>query len=101
MSPTTIENMAKFWELLDESMNAVLFVQIGAEVLTLAFTGKLLLLGLIAIPVVLLARLASVAGQIAVVRRHGGSPNTRSGCRPGAGCGAGSPSPSRCRFRER
>lgn len=71
MSPTTIEHVDTFWELLDEILNAVLFVLIGLEVLALAFTGKYLLVGLLAIPVVLFARLVSVAGPIAVMRRRG------------------------------
>jgi CPA1 family monovalent cation:H+ antiporter len=71
MSPTTIENVDTFWELLDEVLNAVLFVLIGLEVLALAFTGTFLLIGLAAIPVVLFARLVSVAGPIALLRRRG------------------------------
>jgi len=71
MSPTTIEHVDTFWELLDEILNAVLFVLIGVEVLALAFTGKYLLVGLIAIPMVLFARLVSVAGPIALLRKRG------------------------------
>lgn len=71
MSPEVLDHMDKFWELLDELLNAVLFVLIGLEVLALAFTGRQLLLGLAAIPVVLAARLASVAPPIAVLRRKG------------------------------
>jgi monovalent cation:H+ antiporter, CPA1 family len=71
MSPTTIENVDTFWELLDEVLNAVLFVLIGLEVLALAFTGKFLLIGLAAIPIVLLARLVSVAPPIALLRKRG------------------------------
>jgi monovalent cation:H+ antiporter, CPA1 family len=71
MSPTTVENVDKFWELIDEVLNAVLFVLIGVEVLALAITGQLLLIGLAGIPIVLLARLVSVAGPIAAMRRRG------------------------------
>jgi CPA1 family monovalent cation:H+ antiporter len=71
MSPTTIENVDKFWELIDEILNAILFVLIGVEVLALEFTSKFLLLGLLAIPAVLLARLVSVAGPIMAMRRRG------------------------------
>jgi len=71
MSPTTIGNLDTFWELLDEMLNAVLFVLIGLEVLALAFTGKYLLVGLLAIPMVLFARLVSVAGPIAGLRHRG------------------------------
>ena len=71
MSPTTIEHVDTFWELLDEVLNAVLFVLIGLEVLALAFTGRLLLIGLAAISIVLFARLVSVAGPIALLRKRG------------------------------
>lgn len=71
MSPKVIENMDTFWELLDEILNAVLFVLIGLEVLALALTGRLLLLGVAAIPIVLLARLVSVAPPIALLRKRG------------------------------
>jgi CPA1 family monovalent cation:H+ antiporter len=74
MSKTTVEHLDTFWELLDEILNSVLFVLIGLEVLALAFTGKLLLVGLIAIPIVLLARLASVGPPIALLRKRGRFP---------------------------
>jgi len=70
MSPTTVDHLDKFWELLDEMLNAVLFVLIGLEVLALAFTGKLLLLGLAAIPMVLIGRFVSVAVPITLMGRR-------------------------------
>jgi CPA1 family monovalent cation:H+ antiporter len=70
MSDRTREHLDMFWELVDEILNAVLFVLIGLEVLLLAFTTKYLLLGLAVIPIVLLARLASVAAPIAILRRY-------------------------------
>lgn len=70
MSEETREHLDTFWELVDEILNAVLFVLIGLEVLLLAFTTKYLLLGLTAIPIVLLARLASVGVPIALLRRY-------------------------------
>lgn len=71
MSQTTIEHVDTFWELLDEILNAVLFVLVGVEVLALSFTGKFLLIGLVAIPIVLFARLVSVAGPITLLRKRG------------------------------
>lgn len=68
MSKKTREHLDMFWELLDEILNAVLFVLIGLEVLVLAFTRQYLLAGLLAIVVVLLARFASVAMPIAIMR---------------------------------
>jgi CPA1 family monovalent cation:H+ antiporter len=52
--------LEKFWELLDEVLNAVLFVLIGVEVLVMHFTPRHLLAALAAIPIVLLARAATV-----------------------------------------
>ena len=60
MSAEVREHLDTFWELIDEILNAVLFVLIGLEVLVLRLTGWYLLAGLIAIPLVLLARLATV-----------------------------------------
>jgi CPA1 family monovalent cation:H+ antiporter len=74
MSPTTLENVDKFWELLDEILNAVLFVLIGVEVLALSLTGQYLLIGLAAVPVVLLARWVSVAPPIVLLRKRGRFP---------------------------
>src|SRR5579883_423418 len=70
MSPTTVEHLDVFWELVDEILNALLFVLIGVEVLALAFTRTYLLVGLIAIPVVLFARVVSVAGPVTLMRRR-------------------------------
>ena len=69
MSERTREHLDAFWELLDEILNAVLFVLIGLEVLVLSFTGRLFLAGLAAVPTLLFARWASVAGPIAVMSR--------------------------------
>jgi len=65
MSPTTREHLESFWELIDDIMNVVLFLLLGLELLVLPLSYSLLTAGLIAIPVVLLARYASV---MAVVR---------------------------------
>jgi len=70
MSPTTVRNLDLFWELIDELLNAVLFVLLGLEVLALTFTGHYLAAGLLAVPVVLLARLASVGLPIWLLRRR-------------------------------
>ena len=68
MSDTTRHNLDLFWELVDEILNAVLFVLIGIEVLVVTFKGTYVYAGLIAIPVVLLARLLSVGGAVQVVK---------------------------------
>ncbi len=61
MSPATTENVDRFWELIDEILNVVLFVMIGAEVLLIRLGGSPLLAGALAIPCVLGARFTAVA----------------------------------------
>ena len=53
MSDVVADYLEKFWELLDEILNALLFMLIGVEVLVIAFTGTSLLAGLIVIAIVL------------------------------------------------
>ena len=43
MSDSTRHHVDMFWELIDEMLNAVLFVLIGMEVLLISFSGPLLL----------------------------------------------------------
>jgi CPA1 family monovalent cation:H+ antiporter len=69
MSPRTVERLDLFWELVDEFLNAVLFVLLGLEVVVLTFTAGYLAAGLLVIPVALLARWASVALAVLVLRR--------------------------------
>jgi CPA1 family monovalent cation:H+ antiporter len=69
MSATTIEHLDRFWELLDEFLNAVLFVMIGLEVLVLILTWHYLVAGLIAVAIVLVARLISVGMPVWLLRR--------------------------------
>jgi CPA1 family monovalent cation:H+ antiporter len=70
MPPKTVENLDLFWEVIDEVLNAVLFVLLGLEVLALTFTGTYLAAGILAIPVVLLARLVSVVVSAGLLRWH-------------------------------
>lgn len=77
MTPVTAERLDVFWGLIDEVLNAVLFVLIGVVVLTLTITGRYLLAGIVAIPIVLLARLVSVGGPLLLMHRWGRfAPNT-------------------------
>jgi len=70
MSETVADYLEKFWEVLDEILNAVLFLLIGAEVLLVAISGKAALAGVLAIGVVLLARLISVSVPISLLRQR-------------------------------
>ncbi|QDV75720.1 cation:proton antiporter [Botrimarina mediterranea] len=72
MSETTREHLDTFWELVDELLNAVLFVLIGLEVLVLSFTEQYLLAGALAIPAVLLARFLSVGTVVTALKEATG-----------------------------
>ena len=69
MSENTREHLDSFWELMDEILNAVLFLLIGLEILVLTVKGNYLIAGLIMIPVVLLARFISVGVPVTFMRR--------------------------------
>ena len=60
MSETTRKNLDTFWELIDEILNAILFILIGIEILVLEINLHYFLAGLLIIPLVLLVRLVSV-----------------------------------------
>ena len=68
MSDQTREHLDTFWELVDEVLNAVLFVLIGLEVLILQYTREYLIAGLLMIPVVLLARTISVGLPVSLLK---------------------------------
>ena len=72
MSDTTREHLDTFWELIDEILNAMLFVLIGLEMIILTFERDHLLASLLVIPIVLLARLACVGVPVHVMRRRFG-----------------------------
>ena len=67
MSETTRRYIDMFWQLLDEILNAVLFVLIGVEVLLVAFTGQLLLAGALSIAITLFARWLVVGAPVALL----------------------------------
>jgi len=60
MSENVNVDLERFWELIDEVLNAVLFVLIGLEVLVMPYTVQHFLAAIIAIPIVLLARTATL-----------------------------------------
>ena len=61
--------LQKFWSLLDEILNSVLFLLIGLEVLIIARTGFEYWMGLLVIPVALAGRWLSVLLSIGVLSR--------------------------------
>ncbi len=76
MSENTREHLDNFWELLDEILNAVLFVLIGLEILIVPFYSYLFWVALAMIPIVLSARFISVSIPVMMFRyRRKFSPN--------------------------
>lgn len=70
MSDETRRHIDMFWELIDEILNAVLFVLIGLEVLLIDFSLPLLLGGLLAIAITLAARWLTVGMPVFLLREH-------------------------------
>ena len=68
MSEHTRERVDTFWELIDEILNAVLFVLIGLEVLHISFSTHAVIAGLAAIPIILVARFIAVSVPITILR---------------------------------
>ncbi|MEL0639116.1 sodium:proton antiporter [Pseudoalteromonas aliena] len=60
MSDKTRHYVDLFWELIDEILNAILFVLIGLEVVMIAFSSNLFIAGGLTILIALLARLIVV-----------------------------------------
>ncbi|WGH78469.1 cation:proton antiporter [Jannaschia ovalis] len=71
MSKATRAHVDTFWTLIDEILNAVLFLLIGVEVFAVAFDASYLLAGLAAILLHLLARFAAVIVPVTLLRPFG------------------------------
>lgn len=69
MSDNTRQYLDKFWEMIDEILNVLLFTLIGFEMIMLTFTNQYLLASLLLIPTVLLTRFICVGIPISVIRR--------------------------------
>lgn len=67
MSERTRNYFYGFWRLVDDLLNAALFVLLGLEVLVLHLEKAPLIFGLLAVPVVLIARAATVAATLATL----------------------------------
>lgn len=68
MSDVTRDYVDKFWEMIDEVANAILFLLIGFEMLVIPFSFSVFLLGCITIIIVLFARFISVAIPISILK---------------------------------
>ena len=57
------------WEMIDEVLNAILFVLLGLEVIVLAWRQEFLFAGMLMIPVVLFSRFVTVGMAVTALRR--------------------------------
>ena len=69
MSEVTAEYVDKFWELIDEICNTILFVLIGLEVFIIPLHGNYLLLGGVFIVITLLSRFISLLPSYLILNR--------------------------------
>lgn len=69
MSEKTREYVDAFWKLIDEILNAVLFLMIGFEVFAVAFNMETVTAGAYAVALALVARLFAVAVPVLLLRR--------------------------------
>ncbi|OOZ39127.1 cation:proton antiporter [Solemya elarraichensis gill symbiont] len=68
MSERTREHLDTFWELIDEILNAVLFVLIGLELMLVHFEVSYIQAGMVLIPVVVLARFVAVGVPVTLMK---------------------------------
>ena len=70
MSAETRDYVDAFWKLIDEILNAVLFLMIGFEVFAVTFDFDVLITGLLSIGLALLARFAAVFIPVLLLQRR-------------------------------
>lgn len=71
MSQNTREHVDSFWQMLDEILNAVLFLLLGLEVFALTAGPSAMIASALAVPVALIARFVSVTVPIAAMSLRG------------------------------
>jgi len=69
MSDTTRHHLDLFWELIDEVLNALLFLLLGLEIFVLNWSGQAFSAGLILIFVVLGSRMVAVTLPVIILRK--------------------------------
>ena len=69
MSDDTCDHVEKFWSLLDEILNSLLFLAIGFEVFALTLTPAMVWIAFVAIPLVLAVRFISVSVPVLTLAR--------------------------------
>lgn len=69
LANATGEYVFKFWHLLDEALNAILFILIGLEMIVIAktFSADLILIGVVGVAIVLTARLIGVSLPVGIM----------------------------------
>jgi CPA1 family monovalent cation:H+ antiporter len=70
MSAQTRDYVDAFWKLIDEILNAVLFLMIGFEVFAVTFDFDVLITGVLSIGLALLARFAAVFIPVLLLQRR-------------------------------
>ncbi len=68
MSAETRSYVDAFWKLIDEILNAVLFLMIGVEVFAVTFSTDFVTAGLMSIVLALIARLAAVSVPVMLLK---------------------------------
>lgn len=68
MSTMTRDQVDRFWELIDDMLNVILFLLMGLELLVMTWHWQYFYAGLLAIPVVLASRWLSVSASLLLVR---------------------------------
>ena len=69
LSERSRDYVVSFWLLIDEILNAVLFLLVGLEAIVVWRETTIMLVALATVPIVLLARLVSVGGPLLVLYR--------------------------------
>ena len=69
MSDSAKDHVVNFWQVIDEILNAVLFLVIGLEAIAVWHENEIMLVALATIPIVLLSRLISVGLPLIVLTR--------------------------------
>ena len=68
MSAITRDYINAFWKLIDEMLNAILFLLIGIKVLSIAFSAEVIFIGILTILLCTFARLTSVLLTVSILK---------------------------------
>jgi len=68
MSDVTVERLEMFWTLIDDLLNALLFLVLGLELFAISLQPAFLTAGVLMVPAVLISRLVSVGLPISLLK---------------------------------